>query len=105
MAWGIGTDAHEDLIGGKWLSVPLRRIEKTAGSQARRCTEHAFRSWDGSELFYRQWPASETGRHAVILIHRGHEHSGWLQELVDQLNLPECAIFAWDARGHGRSPG
>jgi len=30
---------------------------------------------------------------------------GWLQDLVDRLNLPECAIFAWDARGHGRSPG
>jgi len=25
--------------------------------------------------------------------------------LVDELNLGECAIFAWDARGHGRSPG
>ena len=48
---------------------------------------------------------SEPARNAVILIHRGHEHSGRLQDLVDQLNLAECAIFAWDARGHGRSPG
>jgi alpha-beta hydrolase superfamily lysophospholipase/SAM-dependent methyltransferase len=58
-----------------------------------------------TELFYRQWPAHEPARHAVILIHRGHEHSRRLQDLVDRLNLPECAIFAWDARGHGRSPG
>jgi alpha-beta hydrolase superfamily lysophospholipase len=56
-------------------------------------------------VFYRQWPAHEPARNAVFVIHRGHEHSGRLHNLVDELNLPECAIFAWDARGHGRSPG
>ncbi len=90
---------------GKWLSALLRRIKETESSRSWRCTEHTFHSWDGSELFYRQWPAREPARNAVILIHRGHEHSGRLQDLVDQPNLPECAIFAWDARGHGRSPG
>jgi len=24
---------------------------------------------------------------------------------VDELDLPDFAFFAWDARGHGRSPG
>jgi len=105
MAWGIETDEQKDQTSGKWLSAPLRRIKQTEASQPRRCTEHTFHSWDGSELFYRQWPARDPARNAVILIHRGHEHSGRLQDLVDQLNLPECAIFAWDARGHGRSPG
>jgi len=90
---------------GKWLSAPLRYVEAAPGSPARPCTEHAFRSWDGSALFYRQWPARQAGRHAIILIHRGHEHSGRLQDLADRLQLPDCAIFAWDARGHGRSPG
>ncbi len=56
-------------------------------------------------MFYREWPAREAGRNALVLIHRGHEHSGRLQDLVDELALPDCAIFAWDARGHGRSPG
>jgi len=105
MAWGIATDEQKNQTSGKWLSAPLRRIKQTEGSQPRRCTEHTFHSWDGSELFYRQWPARDPARNAVILIHRGHEHSGRLQDLVDQLNLPECAIFAWDARGHGRSSG
>jgi alpha-beta hydrolase superfamily lysophospholipase len=104
MAWGIVTNAQESQTSGKWFSAPLHRKE-TDDRQPRRCTEHVFRSWDGGELFYRQWPARETTRNAVILVHRGHEHSGRLQSLVDELNLPECAIFAWDARGHGRSPG
>ncbi len=36
---------------------------------------------------------------------RGHEHSGRWSETVDSLGLKDAAIFAWDARGHGRSPG
>jgi alpha-beta hydrolase superfamily lysophospholipase/SAM-dependent methyltransferase len=105
MAWGITTDDQSTVTSGKWLSAPLRRVKDTTGSRPRRCAEHVFQSWDESELFYRQWPAIEAGRNALILIHRGHEHSGRLQDLIDELNLPECAIFAWDARGHGRSPG
>lgn len=66
--------------------------------------EHGFRTHDGAELFYRHWPAlSGRVRQAVILFHRGHEHSGRLQDVVDGLDLPEIAMFAWDARGHGRS--
>jgi alpha-beta hydrolase superfamily lysophospholipase len=66
--------------------------------------EHFFVTGDGTHLFYRYWPAS-CGRatRAVILFHRGHEHSGRLQHIVDELNLPQTAMFAWDARGHGRS--
>ncbi len=68
-------------------------------------SDHSFRSWDGTELFYRAWrPHGATGK-ALILFHRGHEHSGRFQELVDLLDLDEVAVFAWDARGHGRSPG
>ncbi|MEE8444884.1 MAG: alpha/beta fold hydrolase, partial [Alphaproteobacteria bacterium] len=60
---------------------------------------------DGTGLFYRAWlPAAKADR-AVILLHRGHEHSGRWQCLVDEIGLDEFAFFAWDARGHGRSPG
>ncbi len=70
----------------------------------RQCEERTFRTIDGTEVFYRHWPATAGGR-AVLLLHRGHEHSGRLQHLVDELGLPEYSMFAWDARGHGRSPG
>jgi alpha-beta hydrolase superfamily lysophospholipase len=28
-----------------------------------------------------------------------------MAHLVDELDLPDFAFFAWDPRGHGRSPG
>lgn len=65
-----------------------------------------FATHDGLDLFYRYWPAlSERPAGAVVLFHRGHEHSGRMAHLVDELNLPNHAFFAWDARGHGLSPG
>src|SRR3954467_4182520 len=68
-------------------------------------SERTFASWDGTELFYRAWlPAKSTSR-ALILLHRGHEHSGRLAEVVERLGVSDAAVFAWDQRGHGRSPG
>ena len=67
--------------------------------------ERTFQSWDGAELFYRAWIPKLPPNKALLLFHRGHEHSGRWQETVDLLNLDDVAIFAWDARGHGRSPG
>ncbi|QCU72362.1 alpha/beta fold hydrolase [Luteimonas yindakuii] len=67
--------------------------------------ELEFTSWDGLQLFYRHWPAVGTARGAVILLHRGHEHSGRMAHLADELGLTDFDIFAWDARGNGRSPG
>jgi alpha-beta hydrolase superfamily lysophospholipase len=57
-------------------------------------------------LFYRRWPAvSDPARGAILLFHRGHEHGGRLSHLVDELGLPDFEFYAWDARGHGQSPG
>jgi alpha-beta hydrolase superfamily lysophospholipase len=72
----------------------------------RACDEHTFEAIDGTSIFYRHWPAmSARADRGILLLHRGHEHSGRLQHLVDELDLPGYAMFAWDARGHGRSPG
>lgn len=71
--------------------------------------ERRFTTHDGTELFYRHWPATglapDVPRQAVVLFHRGHEHSGRIAHLVDELDLPGFDFFAWDARGHGQSPG
>lgn len=69
---------------------------------------HTFATHDGVELSYRHWPATvpaDGPRQAVVLFHRGHEHGGRMGHLVDELELPHCDFFAWDARGHGLSPG
>lgn len=68
-------------------------------------SEHTLISHDGTELFYRAWPPSVPSRKALLVFHRGHEHSGRMEELVRDLGLEDFHVFAWDARGHGRSPG
>lgn len=75
----------------------------------REAQEQTFTTHDGVDLFYRHWPAVAANpgepRQAVLLFHRGHEHSGRIAHLVDELDLPGFDFFAWDARGHGQSPG
>ncbi|MBI5209270.1 MAG: class I SAM-dependent methyltransferase family protein [Elusimicrobia bacterium] len=70
-----------------------------------RSTEHEMKLEDGTRLFYRAWLPARPADRAVILFHRGHEHSGRWDDTVDALGLPDTAFFAWDARGHGRSDG
>ncbi|TIT18764.1 MAG: alpha/beta fold hydrolase, partial [Mesorhizobium sp.] len=68
--------------------------------------ERSFKSHDGTEIFYRYWPAlSENRKGAILLFHRGHEHGGRMAHLVDELQMPDHAFYAWDARGNGRSAG
>jgi alpha-beta hydrolase superfamily lysophospholipase/SAM-dependent methyltransferase len=74
-------------------------------SAPRHCTEHSFATHDDVALFYRHWPAQGDARGAIVLIHRGHEHSGRMAHLADELALPDFDVFAYDMRGHGRSPG
>jgi alpha-beta hydrolase superfamily lysophospholipase len=91
-------------------------------TQSRTFADRTFATWDGATLAYRVWPglqaresaspqvrasaSPESGpKRAVILFHRGHEHGGRWQHVVDALRLDDVAVFAWDARGHGRSAG
>ncbi|RDL20890.1 alpha-beta hydrolase superfamily lysophospholipase [Pseudomonas sp. URMO17WK12:I10] len=67
-----------------------------------------FSTHDGVELHYRHWPATRNEhqpRRAVVMFHRGHEHGGLIAHLADELDMPGYDFFAWDARGHGLSPG
>ena len=65
-----------------------------------------------TRLFYRCWQPRDTYRTAaspplrvLIFLHRGHEHSGRIEPLVEQFAGLRDWAFAWDARGHGHSPG
>ena len=70
---------------------------------------NTFTTHDGVSLFYRHWPAADVqpgaARRAIVMFHRGHEHGGRMAHLVDELGLQGFDFFAWDARGHGESPG
>ena len=71
-------------------------------------SQSGFYCQDNTRLFYRAWqpeqPRSDGIKKALIFLHRGHEHSGRIQTLVDQFGF-DGWCFAWDARGHGYSPG
>lgn len=67
--------------------------------------ESTFRTWDGTELYYRAWATGGEDGKALILLHRGHEHGGRLRSLYRELSLDGFSGFAFDLRGHGRSPG
>lgn len=75
----------------------------------REAQQQSFSTHDNVSLFYRHWPAIQrdeaTPRRALVLFHRGHEHGGRMAHLADELDLPGFDVFAWDARGHGESPG
>jgi alpha-beta hydrolase superfamily lysophospholipase len=85
-------------------ALPISMLEPTGAVRA--STEHTFETHDGVALFYRHWRATaNAARGAIVLLHRGHEHSGRMGHLPGELDLPDFDFFAWDARGHGRSPG
>ncbi|WP_288064761.1 bifunctional alpha/beta hydrolase/class I SAM-dependent methyltransferase [Rodentibacter caecimuris] len=68
--------------------------------------EKFFKTADNTELFYRYRPAKNGSQDkAIVLFHRGHEHSGRIMFVADELGFDDFAYFAWDARGHGNSPG
>jgi lysophospholipase len=60
---------------------------------------------DGIELYYQKW-LPETSIERIIVIHHGlGEHSGRYQNLLKAMNDSKTAIYALDARGHGKSSG
>ncbi len=69
-------------------------------------TESDFATFDRMRLVYRTWkPVTEPSGRVLIFLHRGHEHSGRVAALVSRIAGSGDLCFAWDARGHGRSPG
>lgn len=88
------------------IKTRTKTTTKMSNTAFRTFKEKYFTTHDNIELFYRHWPAeTTTSKGAVVLFHRGHEHSGRISHIIDELNMQDYDCFAWDARGHGRSPG
>jgi alpha-beta hydrolase superfamily lysophospholipase/SAM-dependent methyltransferase len=75
-------------------------------------SESGFQSADHARLYYRCWQPLDTRRtpaspplRVLMFLHDDHEHSGHMQPLADELLGFQDWAFAWDARGHGHSPG
>ena len=68
-------------------------------------TRATFTAHDGETLQYKIWAPADGFKRALVLLHRGHEHADRWDAVVPHFALPDTAIFAWEARGHGQSPG
>jgi alpha-beta hydrolase superfamily lysophospholipase len=82
-----------------------RRPACGRGRALMQLSTHTMTTWDGAQLFYRAWAPEKPSGKAILLFHRGHEHSGFWQETVEGLKLDDIAFYAWDQRGHGQSDG
>ena len=63
-----------------------------------------FRSWDGTEIFCRFYPAPDA-RHTVVLLHGYGEHSGRYEKFSQKMPGLSAQFAVMDLRGMGRSGG
>ncbi len=91
------------------LARPKALTQK--GNKPMTSAEHTMKTWDGLELFYRSWTPETPTDKALLLFHRGHEHSGRWQEFVELLGLEGCRDLraryarAWAFRRRARLGG
>jgi alpha-beta hydrolase superfamily lysophospholipase/SAM-dependent methyltransferase len=98
----VNLNAYEE----KPVAANIREVTRPQAKVSKQqATEGNFESWDGTELFYRAWPAQNASNRALIFLHRGHEHSGRIAQQVEEFGMADFGAFAWDMRGHGHSPG
>jgi alpha-beta hydrolase superfamily lysophospholipase len=74
------------------------------GAQRVRVRHGYFRAAEGVWLHTRRW-VPESARMPLVLMHGAGEHSGRYDALACRLAQEGFSIHAFDARGHGTSPG
>ncbi len=56
-------------------------------------------------LYYQCWQPEEDARAVLVIVHGLGEHSGRYMNVVNHLVPLGYAVYGFDHRGHGRSPG
>jgi acylglycerol lipase len=65
-----------------------------------------FAGRDGTSLYYQAWtPSRLRPRAAIVNLHGLGDHSGLYPNLASYLPVRGMALYAYDMRGNGRSPG
>lgn len=67
--------------------------------------EMTFRGTDGLELYAQSWRPDAVPRAVLAIVHGIGEHSGRYGNVVDYVVPLGYAVYGFDHRGHGRSPG
>jgi alpha-beta hydrolase superfamily lysophospholipase len=70
--------------------------------------EHSESTFTGAgqlALYWQRWLPAEPPHAVIVIIHGIGEHSGRYRQIVNYFVPRGYAIFTFDLRGHGRSPG
>ena len=67
--------------------------------------EGTFQGVGNLELYCQSWRPEDAPRAVLAIIHGFGEHSGRYPKVVSQFLTQGYAIYGFDLRGHGRSPG
>lgn len=68
-------------------------------------SEGTFAGAGGLELFEQHWRPDGEPRAVLVIVHGIGEHSGRYPNVVNRLVSRGYAVYGFDHRGHGRSPG
>ncbi|NJP11567.1 MAG: alpha/beta hydrolase [Leptolyngbyaceae cyanobacterium RU_5_1] len=64
-----------------------------------------FQGFGGLNLYYQSWHPVELTQAVVVVVHGLGGHSGLFDHVVQYLVPQGYEVYAFDLRGHGRSPG
>lgn len=67
--------------------------------------EGTFQGAKGLELYYQSWHPQSSAEAVLIIVHGHGGHSGIFPLMVEYLIEHNYAIYGFDLRGNGRSPG
>ncbi|MDY7016063.1 MAG: alpha/beta hydrolase, partial [Cyanobacteriota bacterium] len=67
--------------------------------------EGTFQGTGELNLYYQSWYPQGQLQAILVIVHGLGAHSGLFQNIVRHFSAKGCAIYAFDLRGNGRSPG
>lgn len=68
-------------------------------------SEARFKGQKDVEIFWQSWVPAKPPRAVVVIVHGLGEHSGRYAHVAQALVDADCAVYAMDHRGHGKSGG
>ena len=69
------------------------------------CREGTFTGVDRLQLYYQSWDPKQKVKGVVVIVHGLGGHSNKYNNVVNHLVDRGFTLYAFDQRGHGRSPG
>jgi alpha-beta hydrolase superfamily lysophospholipase len=68
-------------------------------------TEGGFKGHNGFDLYYQRWLPNTVPIAVLVIVHGLAEHSGRYMNLINYFVPKGYAVYGFDTRGHGKSPG